>query len=154
MIKLANTIDSSLYLPTAQQKSSTSAGTTLGNDAFLKLLVTQLQNQDPLNPMEDREYIAQLATFSSLEQQMTMNQSLEAMLSLQASNLIGKEVSWVNNEEIQKAVVQAVSFKDGLVLYHLNDEAESIITADLITQIGEAAKEEESSAAPDDEEGV
>lgn len=49
----------------------------LDKDAFLKLLTTQLANQDPLSPMEDREFIAQLAQFSSLEQMTAMNKTME-----------------------------------------------------------------------------
>lgn len=49
----------------------------LDKDAFLRLLVTQLQNQDPLSPMEDREFIAQMAQFSSLEQMQNLNKTLE-----------------------------------------------------------------------------
>jgi flagellar basal-body rod modification protein FlgD len=60
---------------TATDPSTTSTGSTndptstdgLGRDAFLKLLVTQLQNQDPLNPQPDGAFLAQLAQFSSLE---------------------------------------------------------------------------------------
>ncbi len=48
----------------------------LGRDAFLTLLVTQLQNQDPTSPMANEEFLAQLAQFSSLEQLQQMNQSL------------------------------------------------------------------------------
>lgn len=49
----------------------------LDKDAFLRLLTTQLANQDPLSPMEDREFIAQLAQFSSLEQMTAMNKTVE-----------------------------------------------------------------------------
>ena len=51
-------------------KKSTSE---LNKDTFIKLLVTQMQNQDPLSPMEDREFIAQMAQFSSLEQMQNLN---------------------------------------------------------------------------------
>ena len=51
--------------------------TELGQDTFLKLLVTQLQHQDPLDPMDDTEFIAQLAQFSSLEKLTEMAASLE-----------------------------------------------------------------------------
>jgi len=51
----------------------------LGRDAFLNLLVTQLQHQDPLQPQANGEFIAQLAQFSSLEQLTTMSETLEAI---------------------------------------------------------------------------
>jgi len=58
---------------------TSSAGTrskTLGQDQFLALLVTQLQHQDPTQPMDDMQFIAQLAQFSSLEQMQQMNTTL------------------------------------------------------------------------------
>lgn len=55
-----------------QDKSS------LDKDAFLKLLVTQLQNQDPLNPMDDKEFISQMAQFSSLEQMENLNKTVSS----------------------------------------------------------------------------
>ena len=51
----------------------------LGSDAFLKLLVIQLQNQDPTNPQSNTEFIAQLATFSSLEQLTSINKAVTSL---------------------------------------------------------------------------
>lgn len=209
---MTNTIDSSYYLSNAKQSSTNN--NSLGKDAFLKLLVTQLQNQDPLNPMQDREFIAQMATFSQLEQMITMNQSMEELLSDQkqqqmlsyqsllgmevkwdkitypsdekaepiiengtgiitsikftgdgvkmylkdgtelspsnissvsvqekgnqlanASNLIGKKVSWEEKGELQHAIVQAVSQKDGQIFYQVNDQTGTKLTIDQILSI-------------------
>lgn len=78
---------------------SLTGGGNLGKEDFLKLLVTQLQNQDPLNPSDPTEFTAQLATFSSLEQLFTVNANLDKMAAssgdierLSALGLIGKEV--------------------------------------------------------------
>lgn len=59
--------------------TATKADDGLGRNAFLNLLVTQLQNQDPTQPQADGEFLAQLAQFSQLEQLQLMNQRLEAL---------------------------------------------------------------------------
>ena len=72
----------------------------MGKDDFLNLLVTQLQNQDPLNPTDQTEFTAQLAQFSSLEQLSNINTNLEQLQNFQAStnnsqavSLLGKEIT-------------------------------------------------------------
>lgn len=78
--------------PAAQSLSS-----QLGADAFLKLLTTQLRNQDPLKPMDDTQSVAQLAQFSSVQSQEELQKSFTAFQSnfsvLQSTGLLGKQVS-------------------------------------------------------------
>jgi flagellar basal-body rod modification protein FlgD len=79
--------------------SAATGNQSLGKDAFLQLLVTQLQNQDPLSPQDNGAFVAQLAQFSSLEGINTLNDSVNAISAnysssqaLQASSLVGRSV--------------------------------------------------------------
>ncbi len=58
-------------------------GDALGREAFLRLLVTELKNQNPLDPVDNREFVAQLAQFSALEQMQGVNQRLDEILGVQ-----------------------------------------------------------------------
>lgn len=94
-----NALDNSYNDATGGTQVSNS-NSELDKEAFLKLLVTQFQYQDPLNPMEDKEFIAQLAQFSALEQSMQTNENITLLLnetamqtSISVTNYIGKEVS-------------------------------------------------------------
>jgi len=81
------TVDSSTF--------QTSEDNTLGKDDFLNLLITQLQNQDPLSPMDSTEFSAQLAQFSSLEQLSNVNENLETLLLYQGSLNNSQAVSFI-----------------------------------------------------------
>ena len=86
----------------------------LGKDDFLKLLITQLSNQDPTSPMENTEFIAQMAQFSSLEQMTNMNQDFAKMNSMlvssQAVGTIGKTVDITLGDTKTTGVVEAVTY--------------------------------------------
>ncbi|WP_337970462.1 flagellar hook capping FlgD N-terminal domain-containing protein, partial [Virgibacillus salexigens] len=73
-------IDPSLYL---DNQATRTPSPDLGEDGFPKILMSQLQNQDPTNPMDDREFIPQMAQFSSLEQMMNMANSIDTLVQSQ-----------------------------------------------------------------------
>ena len=64
---------------TTAAETSTVSKTDIGKDAFLQLLVIQLRNQDPTNPQSNQEFLAQLATFSSLEQLTSINKAVTSL---------------------------------------------------------------------------
>ena len=79
------------YLSTTS-KNSTSSSNEMGKDAFIQLLVTQMKYQDPLNPMDNQEMLAQLAQFTALEQMMNVAHASQKQL---ANGMIGKYVEYV-----------------------------------------------------------
>jgi flagellar basal-body rod modification protein FlgD len=104
---ITNSLLSTSYQTTSSQSTSVDVS-TLGKDDFLKLLIAQLQNQDPLNPASNTEFVAQLAQFSSLEQMTLMNTNLEKAIGNDSSltetisnammiNYFGKNVSAETN---------------------------------------------------------
>lgn len=144
-------IDPSHFLSNQQQDRAPSP--ELGKDEFLKILMTQLQNQDPLDPMDDKDFIAQMATFSQLEQTMNMASSIDMMVQnqlispvIQYSHMIGKEVSYEDidedkNKEIVTSKVVSVSQKDGWAILELENGEE--IYADSILKVSDATNEVE-----------
>jgi flagellar basal-body rod modification protein FlgD len=89
------------------------ASQELGKDDFLKLLLTQLSHQDPTSPMDNNEFIAQMAQFSSLEQINNMSQSFAKMANLinsdQAVNTIGRMVEVNLGDTTTRGVVEGAT---------------------------------------------
>ncbi len=134
-------IDESLYL--SNQPNRNVPNNNLGKDEFIKILMTQLQNQDPLSPMDDKDFIAQMATFSSLEQMMNMAGSIDRLVQnqivspvIQYSHMIGKEVDYeiINEDgtkEIGSSEVKSVSQRNGYALLELAN-GEKIYTDEIV----------------------
>ncbi len=105
----------------AFNKTLSGAGDVLEKDDFLKLLITQLTHQDPTEPMKDREFIAQMAQFSTLEQMTNMNKEfgqLAGILSTtQALGLLGRTVEIVDEEKTITGVVEEVSGREYPQIY-------------------------------------
>lgn len=100
------------YSSEVAQKKSTS-GSDLSKDAFLNLLVTQLRYQDPLNPTEDKEFIAQMAQFSTLEQMQNLYTSNQMS---QGYDLIGKIVRANVVDEATMSTKTVEGFVDSVML--------------------------------------
>ncbi len=93
-----------------------STQTELGKDDFLRILVTQLSHQDPTQPMEDREFISQMAQFSSLEQITNMSEGMSRVAGLLASSkaldLLGQTVVLGEGADTVTGIVDEVSGGD------------------------------------------
>src|SRR3954463_8273653 len=106
----ATTIKSTGSPPPASQAAS-GKNAELGKDQFLKLFVAQLQHQDPMNPMQDSDFMGQMASFSTLEQ---VSNLANANAMSNAIGLIGRTVTWkAKDGAAQSGVVEKVSTVDG-----------------------------------------
>jgi flagellar basal-body rod modification protein FlgD len=103
----------------------------MGKDAFLKILVTQLQNQDATQPMKDGEFISQMSQLSVMEQLSNLNKSISMFLYNQLdkplteySSMIDKKVTWTNSEtNVQESgIVSGVLYKDNQVYFKIGDQ--------------------------------
>lgn len=133
-----------------KENISKDLGKELGKDEFLKLLITQLRYQDPLDPMKDKEFISQMAQFSSLEQMYNLSRSFSGFVSgqtglnetisklnsslerLQVLPILGKQIDAVNGEEVISGKVERISFKDGLPKVYVSGKE---ISLDSIVEI-------------------
>ena len=118
-------------------------------ESFMRLLVTQLQHQDPLEPTQNEEFVAQLATFSSLEQLERLNDNVVAMIALNQSNaflsqmtqssaLIGQQVAWTDPTTgvASSGSVESIRIIDGVAFMQIDGQS---IPLALVTELqGEA----------------
>ncbi len=90
----------------------------LGQQQFMQLLIAQLKNQDPMDPVSQEDSIAQLAQFSTLEGIEKLNANFSSFMKLQqlseGASLVGKNVEWLDSDGVrQQGVVESVSLKEG-----------------------------------------
>lgn len=149
----------------SQTNSANKSSDTLGKDAFLQLLVTQMKYQDPLDPQDNGEYLAQLAQFSALEQMTNVSDGLSSVSKLvsnidtsvlvgQLSSMIGQQVQWTtattttdadgNTKTIKNTLegtVKGVSISDGSpsIVAEVGGKTYQVAISD-VTRIGEGTK--------------
>lgn len=109
--------DGTVDVPESSQKTDDKNGSVLGKEDFLLLLVTQMQYQDPLNPQDDTDFVAQLAQFSALEQMQNLNSTT---LNSQAFSLVGREVVMTTDTQTVQGVVDFVTVQNGSTHLSIN----------------------------------
>lgn len=117
-------------MPVESIGNTATSGTSqasLGQEDFLKILTTQLSFQDPLKPLDNQQFMAQMAQFASLEQSRTMNDHLEALMTIQAASqsigLIGKTVEIATASGTAIGQVTSLRFNNGQPLVTVRTSA-------------------------------
>ena len=118
---------------------------TLGQNEFLELLVTQMRNQDPMKPMSDTEFIAQMAQFSNLEQTKEMSGDIKELRQsnafAQGTALMGRHVRLMGyDEKVANGLVTNLEVKDGEVNLIVNDKSYEL--GDVVSVSAEDESEE------------
>ena len=133
-----STASSAATSTTSKASSKIGAAAGMGKDDFMKLLMEQLKNQDPMKPMEDKEFITQLAQFRSLESIDALTEQMEALtgsqMLVQAATLIGKPATAkLASGEVVTGTISQVKMIDGKPTAVINGKE---IDTSLITTIG------------------
>lgn len=142
MPEVQKPITDSMYLMNQQRDQRKTGPDTMGKDAFMKILIAQLTNQDPTNPMKDNEFIAQMAQFSSLEQTMNLANAFEKFAQaqnqsqlIQYNQFVGKSVKWheVTDKKDEDGkpiinegtgIIQSTKYVNGSVVFTMEDGKE------------------------------
>ena len=124
--------------PTPTSSPSAATGSGMGKDTFLKLLMAQMSNQNPMEPTDDKEMLAQLAQFSTLEQMTSMAASQQSSAAptqmSQAVNLLGRTVTYLDRDGLnQTGSVDQVSMVNGAP--SLTIAGKDGVTTSQITQV-------------------
>lgn len=106
----------------AKKTTTDKEGKTLGQDEFLKILMAQLANQDPMQPMQDTEFIAQMAQFTAVEQMTKVAEEVKLLRQSSGSispELIDKQVDWTHiaedgSQTTGSGLVEGIVIKKGL----------------------------------------
>ena len=127
-------MDVSNVTQAARNETTASSPQTVDYQAFLKLLVAQMKNQDPTSPMDSTDYLAQLATFSQVEQSVQMNTKLDQLLQAsslsQAGGLIGREIISADGS-VSGTISQVRLYSDGVMA--LLESGEEVIVGPGVT---------------------
>jgi len=103
---------------TAPARSASTAKANVDYESFLKLLVAEMKNQDPTEPMDSTQYIAQLASFSSVEQGIQTNTKLDDLIQMghlqQAGSIIGRTLTSPEGD-VSGVIEEVRVFDDGIV---------------------------------------
>ncbi len=113
-----------------EERNFKSDGNNLDKNAFLKLLMTQLKYQDPTNPLDDKDFIAQLAQFSSLEEMQNMNEGFDKLANVlmmssnfsKATSLLGHQVSIKTDDKEVTGIVQSIVNDGNNLKVKVNDK--------------------------------
>lgn len=131
---------------------SAAVNKALGKDDFLKLLVTELRNQNPLQPTDNKDFIAEMAQFSSLEQMKNVSSAIEELnvnltflthqsLLTQGAALIGKQVSGLGeNGDIVQGIVDSVKMQNSSILLQVGDNTLDLINVTDISAATDATE--------------
>ncbi len=141
-------------------------GAQMGKEAFMKLLVQQLKNQDPMSPMDNDKFVAQLTQLSSLEGIQNLNENMVGLAVLQQSNalmsqltqssaLIGDEVKYIDMEtgEEHTGIVQSVKIEDGLAVLNIDGADVPLANVTEVTG-GDSAGDSDADAGDETDEGT
>lgn len=136
----------------SQQRNSglgQSGQVDVSQDTFLRLLTAQLQNQDPLEPQQNSEFVAQLAQFQTLEGQLESNDTLQRLAATQesqlvlsglsqAASLVGSEVAWHDpyTGAVKSGVVDQITVENGVTSAHVGDYSVPIGLLDSVRRPG------------------